>query len=276
MSESAALRLHLACVMALCTVAAMADDRPYEFGVFPYLPVTKIHELHVPMARDFEAKLGRPVRLSSKGAYAAFSQALRQQTYDVAFIQPFDYVDAHDKHGYLPLARRAEDLQALIVVRDDSPLRTIRDLKGKTVATPPVDAAVSHLTSMALRDASIDPKVGVTRHYARNHFTCLQALALGVADACSTAEQALRTLQKDRRMAGSLRALHSTPPISHCLFVVHRRVPREHREILLSTILGWPKSEKGRQILEGGDFIPFVPARDADYEAVRTLVRNQK
>jgi phosphonate transport system substrate-binding protein len=268
----------LICVIgiALCAIHTSAAEKPYEFGVFPYLPLTKIHALYAPMAKDFEAKLRRQVRLSSKAAYASFAEELRKETYDIAFVQPFAYVDAHDKRGYLPLARRAEDLEAVIVVRQDSPLQTIKDLKGRTVANPPVDAAVSHLTSMALRDAGIDPEAGVKRDYGKNHFACLQSVLIGVADACGTAEQPLRTLQKERRMSTGFRVLHKATPIPSALFVVHKRVPPKDRDILLKAILGWPKTEEGKKILEGGQFIPFVAAKDADYEAVRRYVRSRK
>jgi phosphonate transport system substrate-binding protein len=137
--------------IALCGTYAGATENPYQFGVFPYLPVTKIYDLYNPMAVDFGAKLGRQVRLMSKAGYGAFGDELRREVYDIAFVQPFDYVDAHDNHGYLPLARQSGNLHALIVVRDDSPLKSLKDLRGKTIANPPVDAAVSHLTSMALQ-----------------------------------------------------------------------------------------------------------------------------
>ena len=228
------------------------------------------------MATDFEAKLGRQVRLSSKAAYATFEQELRKETYDIAFVQPFDYVDAHDKHGYIPLARRAGGLEALIVVRRDSPLKTIKDLQGKTVANPPVDAAVSHLTSMVLRDAGIDPETGVKRYYGKNHFACLQSVLIGAADACGTAEQPLRTIEKERQMTTRFRILHKTVRIPHALFAAHRRVSQRDRDILLETILGWPNTEEGKKILDGGQFIPFVAAKDSDYEVVRRYIRSRK
>src|SRR5439155_4605705 len=126
-------QLLCAIYIAFCAAQAAAADKPYEFGVFPYLPLAKIQQLYVPMAVDFETKLGRQVRLSSKAAYATFEEELNKEAYDIAFVQPFAYVDAHDKHGYLALARRGEDLEALIVVRHDSPLETIKQLKGKTL-----------------------------------------------------------------------------------------------------------------------------------------------
>jgi phosphonate transport system substrate-binding protein len=265
-----------ACAAVVWGATTVAADKPYQFGVFPYLPVTKIHELYGPMAQDFGAKLGMELRLSSKARYAAFEEELRRSTYDIAFVQPFDYVEAHDRYGYLPLARRAGGMEALIVVRDDSPLRALDDLKGKAIANPPADAAVSRLTSMALWDAGIDPNTGVRRDYGKNHFTCLQSVLIGAADACGTAEQPFRTLEKQRKTATGFRILHKTVRIPHAVFVVHARVPVRHRDVLLRTIVDWPKTEEGRRILDRGQFAPFVAARDAEYAVVRRYLRSQK
>ncbi len=267
--------LVISCSVLTCSLARAAD-KPYEFGVFPYLPLAKIQELFTPMAADFEAKLGRQVRLSSKAEYTAFEEGLNKGIYDIAFVQPFDYVEAHDKHGYLPLARRGEDLEGLIVVKQDSPLKSIKDLKGKTVANPPIDAAVSHLTSMALQEAGINPKTGVKRDYGKSHFSCMQSVLIGTADACGTAEQALLHFEKEKQMTTRFRILHKTKAISHSVFVVHKRVAKKDRDALLKTILGWSKTEEGKKIINNGQFIPFVAARDADYEDVRQYIRSGK
>ena len=261
---------------ALCGAQARAADGPYEFGVFPHLPLAKIQEYFEPIEADFEAKLGRPVRLSSKPTYSSFKEALRKETYDIAFVQPFDYVEAHDKHGYLPLARRAVQLEAVILVRPDSPLKSLKDLKGKTIANPPVEAAVSHLTSLALRDAGINPATGVKRDHGKSHFTCMQAVLIGDADACGTAEQAMMHFQREKQMTTRFRVLHRTPPIAHALFVVHKRVPKRDRDVLLRTIVDWPKTEQGERIVRSGQFSPFVQARDAEYDTVRRYIRDGK
>jgi phosphonate transport system substrate-binding protein len=267
----------VACAIALGLFAGPVpgSERPYAFGVFPYLPLTKIHDLYAPMAQSFEAKLGRPVQLGSKAAYGAFSEDLRRQTYDIAFVQPFDYIEAHDRHGYLPLARRAGYLEAIIVVRRDSPFRSIEDLRGKTLANPPADAAVSQVTTMALWEAGINPSAEVVRSFGRNHFTCLQSVLIGVADACGTAEQPLRTLENGEP-SSRFRVLHKTVRIPHALFVVHKRVSRKHREALQKTIVDWSRTEEGKKILERGQFVPFVAAHDAEYEVVRQYVRGTK
>ena len=266
------------CAIGLAVSACLpaAAVEPYQFGVFPYLPTTRIHDLYGPMAADFAAKMGRQVELSSKADFQSFREELRSETYDIAFVQPFDYVDAHDKHGYLPLTRKAHNLDAVIVVRQDSPLKMIKDLEGKTIANPSAEAAVSHLTSMALRDAGIDPQTGVKRYYGKNHFGCLQSVLIGAADACGTVEQVLRTIRKERQLTGRLRILGHIAQIPASVFVVHRRVAQKDREALLKTILEWPTTEEGRKILEGGRFTPFVAASDADYAVVRRYIRSTR
>ena len=117
-----ASRLLCAAAVAFCAAQANASENPYQLGVLPHLPLTRIHGLYGPVAGDLGAKLGRQVRLSSKADYRSFREELGRQTYDISFVQPFDYVDAHDRHGYLPVARpAAELLDAVIVVREDSP-----------------------------------------------------------------------------------------------------------------------------------------------------------
>ena len=258
---------------ALCGARAGAADGPYEFGVMPYLPLAKIQQLYEPIAADFEAKLGRPVWLSSKPDYSLFQGALSKEIYDIAFVQPFHYVEAYDKHGYLPLARRSQPLRALIVVRPDSPLRTIKDLKGKIVANPPMDSMVAYLTSMALQEAGINPGTGVTRDYGKNQFSCMQSVLIRVADACGTAEQALMHFEEEKQMKTRFRILHTTRPSPPPLFVVHKRVAEKDRELLLNTILAWPTTEEGKKLLKSGHFIPFAPAHDADYDSVRRYIR---
>ena len=273
---AAARRVACAFAFAFCASQANAADRAYQFGVFPYVPVTQIHDLYAPMAADFEAKLGRQVRLSSRADYARFGDELRRGIYDIAFVQPFDYVDAHDEHGYLPLARSPGDLEVLIMVRDDGPLKSLKDLRGKTVANPPAEAAVSLITSMALLEAGIEPNTGVRRDYGKNHLTCLQSVAIGAADACGVAEPAFRRVEEQIHATGRLRILHQASGIPRPLFIVHKRVAGEDRETLLKTIVGWSKTEEGKKILEHGQFDTFVAAKDADYEVVRRYMRRKK
>lgn len=265
------------CLFSLCLLAlsatAGAAGAALQLGVFPYLPPAKLQQLFDPIAADFEQMLGRPITLSSRNEYDTFTAALHRQEFDIALIHPFDYPEAFDRHGYLPLARRKDELRGLILVAADSPLQTLQDLKGKTVANPPREAAVSYLTSIALMQAGIDPAREVRRDYGKSHFSCMQKLLIGEAEACGTARQALLHFEKEKQMTAKFRVLHETQAVSHSLFVVHRRVGKKERAALQARILDWPNTAAGRRIIDSGQFIPFVAATDQDYASVRKIMQ---
>ena len=64
--------------------------------------------MYTPIAAEFSKVPGQPVTLKTKASFEAFTDEIEKETYDIAFVQPFDYVRAHDKHGYIPLARGGE------------------------------------------------------------------------------------------------------------------------------------------------------------------------
>jgi ABC-type phosphate/phosphonate transport system substrate-binding protein len=104
----------------------------------------------------------------------------------------------------------------------------------------------------------------------------MQAVLIGDADACGTAEQAMLHFQREKQMTTRFRVLHRTPPIASSLFIVHKRVPKRDRDILLRTIVDWPKTEEGRRIVASGQFAHFVQALDAEYDPVRRYIRDGK
>lgn len=243
------------------------DEGIYTLAVFPHLATGHIENIYARVAERFSRALGRPVRFRTKPTFADFTAELRRESYDIALIQPFDYVLAHDKHNYLPLARRGEPLSGQIAVMPDSEFKTLADLKRKTIALPPEDSAVSHLVRFSLLKVGINPDTDVALKHHRSHDSCLQQLLIGEVQACGTAAYPLRFFED--KWGVKFRVLASTDTIPHTLFVVHRRVPSEHRDKLLQEILSWSETEDGRELLKYGALKPFLPATDKEYGIVR-------
>ncbi|BAU47539.1 phosphate ABC transporter [Sulfurifustis variabilis] len=273
--RAAAVRTLLGFVVALSLAAhaARAEQPPPEYvlGVFPHLPPRDLEKVFAPMAKDLGARVGRRIALSSNTTYERFSENVDKEKFDIAFMQPFDYVRAADKFGYRPLATRTEKLSALVVVKQDSPLESIADLKGKRIGLPPETAAVSVLLANHLRTHGLKPGVDVTLSHHRSHVSCMQKVMIGEADACGTAAPAVRFFQS--KMHVELKVVGRTREIPHTLFAIHPRVPERDREILRQRILSWGETEEGKALLARGELTPFVAVSDADYDVVRELAR---
>ena len=222
----------------------------YRLGVFPYQAPRQTVDQYGPVAADMEAALGHPVWLETAPTFAGFSRELAAARYDIAYIQPFDYLAAVEKYGYLPLARIDGMLVAQIMVRQDSPYQTIESLRGTTIALPPAPSANARLVLRALREHPLVPGRDVEVRHFNTHDSCLQQVWAGLASACGTSFAPIMAFEQ--RMQAKLRSVHDTPAIPQPAFVVHRRVPAEHRARLQKMILAWSDSEAGRKRLQSG------------------------
>ena len=236
----------------------------YRLGVFPHLPVAQLIKVYGPIAKDFQQLLGHSVSMKSAKNFGQFIQKIKQESFDIAFIQPFDYPTAK-QFGYYPVAKRGGVLRAITIVRKDSALSGIEELKNKIIAGPPSTAAVTRLVKKALTNQGIDFDNEVTFIYTRSHFSCVRKVVTGKADACMTAMLPVR-------LSGSLdknvKILHKTKPFPMPLFVFHERLPKDHAELLKKQILSWGENHPVRKIFKTGSLKPFTIATDEEYDVI--------
>jgi phosphonate transport system substrate-binding protein len=255
------------------TGAWAADAKPpvgeYTFGVFPHLPPRDLEDVYGPMAEDLSRTVGRRLVLASSTTFERFSESLDKGQFDVAFVQPFEYIRIADTLGYLPLATRTETLSGIVVVAKDSPLKSQAELKGKRLALPPESAAVTQLIVRHLQKGGIQPGRDIKITHHRSHVSCMQQVVIGEADACGTAAPAMRFFQN--KMNVELKTILKTRDIPHSLFVAHPRVHEKNRLALRDRIINWSNTNAGKKILSRGELTPFRLVADREYDVVREL-----
>lgn len=270
------LFLFLFCITVLPTGSVRAgqaakgtDRHGYTLGIFPYIPLMRLEGTFAPLAAELGRALGRDMHFSSAENFEKFMDRLRNKEFDIAYIQPFDYIRIAKGAGYVPVARRREPLFAVFVVRKGSPFTALDDLKGKVIGMPPREGAMTHLGTTALIKAGLEPGKDITIKYAKEHHSCLQHLAIGEVDACVTSPAPLQAF--DSKLQQTYRVLDRTPTIPPALFVVHKRVPKRERNIirktLLETTLSGASPELRAPLVQGTER-PFIPAYDAEYRVV--------
>jgi len=249
---------------------AEAVKKAYSFGVFPFLPASRLEAVFAPIGGELGRALGREIQYRSAATYEQFASRLAKQEFDIAHIQPFDYVRIAAPNGYQPMARRNDVIVAAVVVRDDSPIRDMNELHGKTVAMPPESAATAYLGKVILKQAGINPRKDVKITYIEDHHSCIHQMMIGSAAACFTSIHSARLY--DKQTGTKLRTIAQSPAIPQTLFVVHARVPRKNRETIRRTLLTTKLPEltpELREFISRDTQQPFIPTKDADYDIVR-------
>lgn len=244
-------------------------------GVFPFVPTATIEGIFAPLAAELSQALARPVTLRSAPSYDKFTDELKSRDFDIAFIHPVDYANLAKTVGLFPLASRNDILSSHIVVKSDSLIRTLKDLKGKVMGMPPKQATVSFLNRMTLKKAGLTPDTDVKFAYLTSHMACLQQLMIGNVAACGVSPATIRLAETQFKT--TFRLIHESSEIPPPLFVVKKELPQKDRDtmlrVLTSTNLAGVKPELRTMFVETKEK-PFRKVTDSEYDAVRTMMKS--
>lgn len=256
----------------LGAAAALANpSAELRFSVAPYLSPARMEELYTPMAAQFSKDVGLPVSFRTSSTFDRYFEQLVSGSMDFTLLHAFFYVEAVDRHGYVPLARMKEPFKGLLVVLDQSPVRNLADLKGKTIATPPEYLPTVHLVRRIMRDNRLRPDEDFVLRSFRSVESCLQQVVIGEAQACICPPFAIPGAQA--RFNVKFRTVVESPGIPNLTFVAHPRVPAAQRRQIQAAILGWSSTEAGRQLQGSIGTGGFVEVQDAEFNDVRRLMR---
>jgi len=243
------------------------EKTEYTFGVFPFLAQRRLEEIFAPIAHALSQSLGKPVSYRSSKNFLTFMDVLKSQRLDIAFVQPFDYVRIAAPLGYRPMVSSGAMLSALIMVKVESPVHTLQDLRGKTIALPPAVAAVSYLTRLTLEDHGLIPDRDYAIKHVRSHDACLHLLLIETVQACGSAKGPIMVFEK--KFWVKFRLLKASSAIPPPLFVIHPRVLKEDRLVIQHTLLSLKLSTGGRALFLGGTVLSLWPVTHADYGMVQ-------
>ena len=143
------------------------------------------------------------------------------------------------------------DLTSLVVVKADSAIKSVADLKGKTIAVGAVDSPQATLIPLSyLRSQGLEPETdfeikyndllgGKHGDHIGGERDAARSLMAGRADAaCMIDGNHLLFISEGTLAQGATRVLAQTPAYDHCNFTVGPSAPRELIERFRQLLLG--------------------------------------
>jgi phosphonate transport system substrate-binding protein len=273
------MRTLLLLVTALLAAAAPAHEAPYVLGVHPYLDELELVRRFTPLAEDLARVLARDVRVEVGTDYEDHIRAIGQDRLDVAYLGPASYVEVTRRYGPKPILARLEadgtpSFRGYIVVRDDSPLERLADLKGGRFAFGDPDSTMGTLVPrFMLLEAGIDLADLAEYRHLVGHKNVALAVLTGNADA-----GALKAEVYEQYRRHGLRALAESPAISEHLFVTRSDLAPALVARLRARLLGLREAGLVERVLVPikAGITALVPAQDADYDNLRRIVERVK
>lgn len=254
---------------------AQGNGRALTLAVHPYLPARELADRFGPLADHLSRVLSRPVQVGVSKDYKAHEDRVGRDQVDIAYLGPVAYVKVVEKYGNkILLARQAVNgrpfFQGYIVVRRDSPLKTLGDLKGGSFAFGDPESTMSHLVPRYMLLKAGVPVTGLARHqFLGSHNNAALGVLVGDFDAGGIKEEVYHQY-KDK----GLRALATSPKLSEHLFIAARRAGGDIAQTLRMTLLNLHKDAEGRAILSKikSTVTRLAPVRDSDYDSLRYML----
>src|SRR5688572_16752746 len=235
---------------------------------------------------EFAQVLGRlvgvPVRVTVASDYAAVIEALRNRSADLAFVHPGGYVLASREAKAVIVAKNLwhgkASFTSRIYVRRDAGIKTVEDLRGKTIAFVDPASSSGYIYPMVLLIKrglvkNRDPKTFFREVvFSGAHDASMRALLNGHVDAIASFDLAREQYLKDPAERDKLIFVAETPEIPEAGIAARAgldpAVVARVRAALLS-LKGPAHADLLKRLYE---IDGFAPAEDRDYDPVRAAI----
>ncbi|PGG79394.1 phosphate/phosphite/phosphonate ABC transporter substrate-binding protein [Staphylococcus aureus] len=251
-----------------------------------------------PLEKLLSKELGIPVKVSVSTNYNTIVEAMKSKKVDVGFLPPTAYTLAHDQKAadLLLQAQRfgvkedgsaskelVDSYKSEILVKKDSKIKSLKDLKGKKIALQDVTSTAGYIFPLAMlkNEAGINATKDMKIVNVKGHDQAVISLLNGDVDAAAVFNDARNTVKKDQpNVFKDTRILKLTQAIPNDTISVRPDMDKDFQEKLKKAFIDIAKSKEGHKIIsEVYSHEGYTETKDSNFDIVREyekLVKDMK
>lgn len=262
------------------TFSARGLEAPREFvvGIHPLHNPKRLIEVYGPLVDRLNAAIPQAhFRLEASRNYEEFERKLFARQFDFAMPNPYETVRSL-KHGYHVFGKMGDDhlFRGIILVRRDSNIRSVADLKGKKVSYPAATAlAATLMPQYYLQTHGIDVNRDIENLYVGSQESSIMNVLRGHVAAGATWPVPWNLFRKENpRLAAQLEVKWQTDTLPNNGWVVRDDVAPTLAEKVSKVLTGLRASPEGREILKNIGVSRFDYATSQTYDPVVRYLKN--
>ncbi len=249
------------------------------FGLVPHLSPDRMRTTRSALAAYLSRGLGVPVEIVVGADYDDVGERMARGEIDIAEFSPFAFGRARRKTKLKVLVSAIQSGSATsggyIIVRDDSPRKTVEDLRGARFAFVDPASTSGFLYPMKLfKDRGIDPATFfASTTFMGSHDGVLLGILDGGVEAGATWQGAFSALKSEKGIDPlEFRVIAKMPRTPQDVLCVRESGPPELGEAITQLVLRLNMREKStRDILSSMSINGYVPADASVYDQVERI-----
>ncbi|MHB1116964.1 phosphate/phosphite/phosphonate ABC transporter substrate-binding protein [Sideroxydans sp.] len=258
---------------AFSSQAVGTMHKEYVVGIHPLHNPKRLVEVYGPIVDHLNASIPQArFRLEASRNYEEFDKKLYSGYFDFAMPNPYQTVRSLE-HGYRVFGKMGDDelFRGIILIRRDSGIRKVSDLKGKAVAYPaPTALAATMMPQYYLHTHGLDVNRDIENIYVGSQeSSILNVLHRHVAAGATWPVPWITFQQEYPDLAAQLEVKWQTEILPNNGWVARKDVPPELVAAVGKALIGLADTEVGRAMLERLGVTRFVSANDEIYAEVR-------
>lgn len=245
-----------------------------------------------PLESLLSKKLGIPVKVSVATNYNSIIDAMSLKQIDVGFLPPLAYVLAKDKgvadillqaqryEVKEPSGKNTKDVvdyyRSIIIVKKDSDIKKLKDLKGKRIAFQDTSSASGYIWPVAeIKKAGINPKTDIESVKIKGYDTAILALLNDEVDAAAVFEDARNTVRNDiKDIFDRVVPIYFSNPIPNDTISVRSDMSAEWKSAITDAFIDISKDPLGKKIINDVySHISYIKSTDDKFDIVREYKR---
>ncbi len=248
----------------------------YIFGVHPLHNPKRLFEVYQPLMDYLNSHLGEKLfRLEASKNYDEFDNKLFSSHFDFALPNPYQTLKSME-HGYAVFGKMGDDhnFRGIILVRKDSAIQHVSDLKGKAVSFPaPTALAATMMPQWFLHDHGLNITKDIESLYVGSQESSIMNVYLGKSVASSTWPSPwLSFIQERPEVAQELKVMWETPSLLNNGLVVKKSIDSALVRQISNLLLNLHTHPEGQSILKAMQLSRFESANNQTYEPVRLFL----
>ena len=231
-----------------------------------------MHRRLTPLTEYLSQSINQPVSLQLSPNMASAINQVATNSVDLAYLTPVAYIKAHQKGKADILVKTVTNnkasFQLMIVVRKDSPIKTIADLEGSEFAFGDKAALLQRAVVVG---AGIPLNKLGSYKFIGHYDNIARGVEVGDFDA-----GILKDTKAYKWESKGLRILYSSPALPPYNITVSSKLDSPTREKLKNAFLALDDSNPRHQAIIKAlskKYNGFTEAKDADYDVVRKLIK---
>lgn len=239
---------------------------PLTLGYFPLITTVALFKRFAPLRDYLSSALERPVILETAKDFPTFVQRTDERKYDIVVTAPHFTVRAADSGKYVVRATLTSDVQQLIVVREDSTIKSLSDLAGQKVATPPRSALITMMGMQYLSDAGLNQDNIPTYITFKSHNAANEAV---IGNEAVAAIASSNIIKKALEQGQPLRVFSKGLQLPNMATLVASDLNDTIGNQIVAALVNMNNTEQGRQVLRQISFPGYRAIEAKEYEPAR-------